>query len=326
MRFSIIVPIYKVEKYIKRCTLSLINQSFSDFEIIFIDDASPDKSLEILKNTLNSIPDFKNYKILRHSINKGLPAARNTGLAIAKGEYIVHCDSDDFVETDMLAQYDTAIKKYNADIVWCDFYLSEQNSERIIIQPDYLSSREAVLGILGGQMKYNVWNKAINHNLYLNNNITFPEGHSMGEDMTIIKLFLHADKIAHISLPLYHYFRVNSNSISISYSNKNINDILYNVNLITDYINHFNDQELSNYLNYFKLSTKLPFLVNCNKNGYLLWHNIYSESNKYIRENPYFSLHAKILQFLAYKNLYPLLKIYNFIVYSILYKLIYKNA
>ena len=104
-RVSIITPIFKVRNFIERCVCSLFEQTLQDVEYIFVDDASPDDSIEILKSCIERYPERKaQVTILTHEQNKGLPAARNTGLAVATGEYVFHCDSDDFVETDMLEE------------------------------------------------------------------------------------------------------------------------------------------------------------------------------------------------------------------------------
>lgn len=159
-KVSVIIPVYKVEKFIGRCVKSLMEQTLQDVEYIFVDDASPDGSIVILRNVLADYPERSNHvKILTHTENKGLPAARNTGLSVAQGEYIFHCDSDDFVEVNMLEQLYHKVTETDVDIVWCDWYLTFENSERYMKQPAYNTPLEALKAMLGGAMKYNVWNK-----------------------------------------------------------------------------------------------------------------------------------------------------------------------
>ena len=157
---SVIVPIYNVEKFIARCVKSLMEQSLDRVEYIFIDDATPDNSIVILKEVLSYYPQRSLHcQIIKHEKNNGLPAARNTGLSLAKGQYIFHCDSDDFVEHDMLKfMYEKAVET-QADIVWSDWYLSYGTKERYMYQPEYESAYLALKGLLAGEMKYNVWNK-----------------------------------------------------------------------------------------------------------------------------------------------------------------------
>ena len=98
IKVSVIVPIYEVERYIERCARSLFEQTMlSGIEFIFVDDCTPDYSIEILHNTLKEYPEREaQVTILTHSANKGLAAARKTGVRAARGEYISHCDSDDW--------------------------------------------------------------------------------------------------------------------------------------------------------------------------------------------------------------------------------------
>jgi glycosyltransferase involved in cell wall biosynthesis len=122
-KISIIIPVFRVEKYIERCVRSLFEQTLDDIEYIFINDCTPDNSMMILSNLIEQYPYRKSQvKIIHHTINKGVSAARNAGLKTATGEYIIHCDSDDWVEKDMYESlYDKAIAE-DADMVGCDFY------------------------------------------------------------------------------------------------------------------------------------------------------------------------------------------------------------
>lgn len=95
-KVSVIVPIYNVSRFIKRCVESLFNQTLDDVEFIFVNDCTPDDSIDILKKVIADYPD-RNTMIINHEVNKGLPAARNTGLKAASGDYIFHCDSDDLL-------------------------------------------------------------------------------------------------------------------------------------------------------------------------------------------------------------------------------------
>lgn len=236
-KVSVIIPIFRVEKFIERCAISLFEQTLDSIEYIFVDDTTPDKSIEILTDVLERYPQRKpQVTILRHDVNKGLPAARNSGLSVAGGEYVFHCDSDDYLESNALEQMLNVAEKTDSDIVWCDYYLSFSMNERIMVQPNYSNSQEAIKGMLSGTMKYNVWNKLAKRRLYVDNSISFPAGHSMGEDMTMIKLFAHAKKVAYINAPLYHYIRLNTDAMTQSYSERKIADIEFNVAQTLDYL------------------------------------------------------------------------------------------
>ena len=162
MKVSVIIPIYNVKSFIGRCATTLMQQTLDEVEYIFVNDATPDESMDVLKSTLQQYPErLQQVKILTHEINKGLPEARNTGLKIATGKYIYHCDSDDFMEPDTLKQlYETA-ERENADYVWCDYFIVQENENIQKRQPDYANAEQALKRVLCGDMVYNVWNKLV---------------------------------------------------------------------------------------------------------------------------------------------------------------------
>ena len=142
-KVSVISPIFKVRNFIERCACSLFEQTLKDVEYIFVDDASPDDSIDIVKACIERYPERKEQvRILVHEQNQGLPAARNTGLAVAAGEYVFHCDSDDFVEREMLEEMYNAAKAQDTDIVYCDFYLSFEKNERYMSNPVYETAED----------------------------------------------------------------------------------------------------------------------------------------------------------------------------------------
>lgn len=325
-KVSVIVPIYKVEKFIKHCTETLFKQTMREVEYIFVNDATPDKSMEILNNVLIDFPERKpNVHILSHEKNKGLPTARNTGLAIAKGDYIFHCDSDDFVESSMLEDMYTKAVEKNADIVWSDWYLSYKNSERYMGQPNYETPLVALKSMLSGGMKFNVWNKLVKQRLYTDNNISFPDEYGMGEDMTMIMLFSCARKVAYIPKAYYHYVKLNAEAFSQTYSAKHLVELKYNVQRIADYIQAKYGCELEKELAFFKLETKFPFLISDGSNGkYQLWKSWYPEANKYIMANKHVSLRSRTVQWLAWKGQWWLVRLYYQVVIKLIYSVFYR--
>lgn len=316
---SAIIPIYNVAPYIERCTRALMEQTLKDVEFIFVDDASPDDSVGILKGILQEYPQ-RNVRILTHEHNKGLPAARNTGIVAATGEYIWHCDSDDWPEPDMLESLYNAAKEADADIAYCDFYLDYGNRRRYMVTPDYTSAKEMLeQGFLVGLMKYNVWNKLIRRSLY--QGITFPEGHSMGEDMTIISLAVHAQRVIRVPRPLYHYFKLNDKAFSNTFSSKHLEDIRYNVDRIWPGLGGVPQLEKM----FFKLNIKLPFLLSGSHAQYKLWREWFPESNAYIERNKLLPARTRKVQVWARQGLWPLVWLYAFAVNRIYYGLIIRK-
>ena len=103
MKVSVLVPVYGVEKYIERCARSLFEQTYSDLEYVFVNDCTPDQSIEILKKVMAEYPQRKNaVKIVNHAKNRGLAAARNTAYDNATGDFVTIVDSDDWLEWDAL--------------------------------------------------------------------------------------------------------------------------------------------------------------------------------------------------------------------------------
>lgn len=324
-KVSVIIPIYKVEKFIERCARSLMEQTLKDVEYIFVDDASPDGSISVLQKVLADYPERINYvRILTHTENKGLPAARNTGLAVAQGEYIFHCDSDDFVERDMLGQLYSKAIKTDADIVWCDWYLTFENSERYMKQPDYATPLEALKAMLGGAMKYNVWNKLIRRSLYVENEITFPAGYGMGEDMTIILLFAYAKEVVYFPHAFYHYVKLNTNAFSQTYSKRHLLELQHNVTTITNKLETLFGNTLEQEIAFLKLEAKFPFLFSNDKEKRKLWDEWYPEANRYILHNRNISVRSRLIQWCAWKHLKVIVNIYRWLLNKIVYGIIYK--
>lgn len=323
IKVSVIVPVYKVELFVERCIRSLMEQTLQEVEFIIIDDCSPDNSLAIIKNVINDYPT-RIVRIISHPINQGLPAARNTGLKIATGEYIFHCDSDDWVEPDMFSELYTKAKSCDVDIVWCDWFLTYRKSERYMKQPCYNSPIEAIKGMLNGTMKYNVWNKLVRRNLYVLNDITFPTGYGMGEDMTMIRLFSCAQKVLYVPKGFYHYVKLNSEAFSQTYSEKHLLELRHNVQETLSYLFKKYRNSLAVEYEFFKLDVKYPFLISDDKNKYAIWQSWYPESNKYIWLNNKVSIRRRILQLLASKGQYWLIFLYYKLVYKFIYGIIYR--
>ena len=213
-KLSVIIPIFGVEKYIERCIHSLLQQTLDQIEFIFVDDCSKDNSINILNETITKYPNrIKDIKIVRTPFNNGLPQARKFGLQYATGDYIIHCDSDDWIELNMYETlYREAIQN-NLDIVSCDYYESTEDSDIIFTAKGNTTTLERYLSdIISLNIAVSVWNKLIKRTLY-EEKLIHPT-QNMGEDLVlIIQLIFRSKRIGHINKPLYHYYS-NPNSIS----------------------------------------------------------------------------------------------------------------
>lgn len=325
-KVSVIIPIYNVENFIAKCAASLFEQTLTDIEYIFVDDATPDHSMEVLRQVLNNYPNRQTQvKIIAHDKNKGLPAARNTGLEIASGEYIFHCDSDDFVELDMLEQlYNNAVET-QADIVWCDWFLTFEENERYMKQPFFSTSLEALKAMLGGGMKYNVWNKLVKRSLYKENGIVFPSGYGMGEDMTMMMLFAYAKKVKYVPKAFYHYIKFNTTAFTHDISEKHLESLQYNVQRLSKFIKENFGHELDKELAFLKLEAKFPFLVvGSSHKLYYLWQEWFPEANSYIWQNRNISFRSKFIQWCASKKIFIIVRLHYYCVIKLIYGIIYR--
>lgn len=326
MKISVIVPIYNVETFIERCVKSLMRQTLDEVEFIFVNDATPDKSMDVLMQTLELFPEKKEcVKIFEHYRNKGLPAARNTGLKVATGKYVYHCDSDDFIESDTLRKlYDIAEEK-NADYVWCDYYISSKKGSQYKAQREYPDVDQALRGMLRGDMIYNVWNKLVRRDLYDSNGIVFPDGHAMGEDMTMIMLLACASKVAFVHYGGYHYVTTNPGALTKKYSDeRSIKDLEYNIGRTSEFITEKFGNRYCYETNCFKLNLKWFFLAfNSDIKSYKIWYGCFPEANVDIfRQNV--SLRVKLVEWCASKRLFWLVKLHYLLIIKLFYALIGK--
>lgn len=317
-KVSVIIPIYKVEAFIERCATTLMEQTLREVEYIFVDDATPDRSMQVLEEVIARYPERKDQvRIVHHETNKGLPAARNTGLALATGEYIFHCDSDDYVELPMLEELYHAAKTQKADIVWCDWYLTFAENERYMKQPYFNTPMEALKAMLSGGMKYNVWNKLVHRSLYIDNHIEFPAGYGMGEDMTMMILFAHAKKVTYLPKAYYHYVKTNTNAFSQTYSERHLQELQHNVARIVNYMDGMFSEDIAQELAFFKLDVKLPFLI---AGQFARWESWYPEANKYILQNKTVSTRTRYIQWLAAKKQYWLVSLYSWVLNNLVHR------
>lgn len=302
-----------------------MQQTLREVEFIFVDDASPDGSRSVLEGVLSRYPE-RNVQVLTHAENKGLPAARNTGLAVAKGEYVWHCDSDDWPEPEMLEEMYAAALRERADFVYCDFWMQFESGARYMSTPDYTDPEQMVKeGFLAGRMKYNVWNKLVRRDLYVKSGVRFPGGYGMGEDMTIILLALHAPRVARVPKALYHYVKLNTQAFSNTFSERHLTDIQYNAGRILNELETWEADNKELYINFFKLNIKLPFLLSGDRAQYRLWKAWYPEANRDICKNRHLPLRTRMVQWLAAKGLFPLVSLYAFGVNKLFYGLRFRR-
>lgn len=216
--FSIIVPVYNVEKYLDKCLASISEQTFKEFECIVVDDGSPDNSNDIIDRYVNKDQRFK----VIHQKNMGISAARNAGLAIAQGDYIAFVDSDDYISNEYLEKFALKIANTDADIVICGFIDVFKDSQKTVCF-EAPSTEVIKQNILADIWPSYPWNKC--YKKYLFENIRFPVGKIFEDLLTIPEVCLNAHKIVCIPEKLYYYNRQNLNSITSNLSTEKRYDV-----------------------------------------------------------------------------------------------------
>lgn len=232
---SIITPVCNTEKYLLKCLDSIKNQTFSDFEVILIDDGSSDSSPKILDDYAKNDSRFKVF----HKKNEGVTKARKDGISYASGEYIAWVDSDDWIEETHLEQLYKAVTENDADICVCNFVKESQNGitkyEEIIddLAKPFVSliEKETCRGTL--------WTKIAKKALFTENDVFPPESIHCWEDVIIsANIYYHSQKTVHIPIYTYHVNNMNQNSITRSKQNseKNMHDKI-------DVVRYFEENE-----------------------------------------------------------------------------------
>ena len=207
---SLIVPIYGVESYIEQCARSVLGQTYPRMEFIFVNDGTKDRSMDVLSRVLEDFPG-KCVKIVNKE-NAGLPLARKSGLEVATGEYVMHVDADDWIESDAVARLVEKALETGADLVYCDFWKEYANRSKLDHERLYtVETKARWMKRLYDDGAYGyVWCKFAKRSLYEG---IFAPRFNMHEDIIFsTQLIFRATKIAQLSVPLIHYRRTNYSS------------------------------------------------------------------------------------------------------------------
>ena len=310
---SICVPVYGVESYIEQCCRSLFQQSYDRLEYIFVDDYSKDRSIDVLLKVLEDYPHRKQQvKIIHHAVNKGLSATRNTAMDAATGEYVMHVDSDDYLETDAVKLSVEKALETHADMVVFDMkivYLdktvyasSNASSDRMKYLHDIIR-RDCSVCVCGALYK---------RSLYTSNHIRAIDGLNYGEDyVTKPKLVYYSAKIVALPLPLYNYVKYNTSSYTQLVTRKSIQDILSAVNILLTFFKE--KSHVDRALDYdtiereLKIRNKIFLLEYCSGSDRTYIQRLFPEVNGQDTE---MALKHRIVWTLSCHHLFALLNFY----------------
>jgi glycosyltransferase, group 2 family protein len=221
MKVSIIIPIFKVEKYIKRCLESVVSQDYSDIECILVNDCSPDDSFSIAKDFVDNYTGHVSFSLVSHNINKGLSEARNTGINRSKGDYIYFLDSDDAIPYDAISTLVKTAVDYNLpEIVYgrtigvqFDGSHSEVDSPNL---KSFIGNENILLGNLNNEWTRIACNKLIRKDLFFTHKTYFEPGLLNEDELWSFEVSTYINSLIFCDKVTYLYYVGDTNSITRS--------------------------------------------------------------------------------------------------------------
>jgi len=224
-KISVIVALYNVEYFVQKTLESLFNQTQDKVQYIIIDDGSTDDTLKIVTEAIDKFP-YKQDVILISRENKGVSYSRQQGIDLASGDYIIHLDGDDTVESNWLSTlYQKAIDS-NADITICDYSLELSNLTKVIEQ--YFDFNDPIKALLNNRIQGFLWNKLIARELIFQNGVSFDRNTSYLEDFLFcLQCFILTDKIVYIDKALINYNKRNMKSITSTVDENKVIELDY---------------------------------------------------------------------------------------------------
>ena len=244
--FSIILPIYNVEAYMERCIKSILNQDFSDYEIILVDDGSTDNCPKMCDEYLNR----EKFKVV-HKTNGGLSSARNAGLEVASGRYVFFLDSDDYIENNALQVLYESLNKNNVDVIKFNYRIQPSKNEVIsTLKPGLYKGaqiREDVLSLAlknSGQFTMNAWSHIYSMDFLKKTGLCFTSEREVGSEDYLFnfEMFLRAESLLCIRDVLYNY-DYREGSLTKRYRNNLINQYQKLYQLMFDLAERYNANE-----------------------------------------------------------------------------------
>ena len=242
-KVSILVPVYKSSAYIEKCAISLLNQTFEDIEYIFVNDATPDDSIEKLKRIIEQYPNRKNkIEIINHLSNRGSAAAKNSAIDASNGDYLSFVDSDDYIEPEMIEVLLNKALEEDADVVVSNLIIEFENKSFIFNDIIYDKPEDNFIHMmLHKETSSSMCNKLVKSSFYKRIDCRVPDNLNYCEDWHIMtRVYFFANKIVKTNQALYHYIQHNANSITKSIDRMHFENIIQFWNLLEDFLKEQN--------------------------------------------------------------------------------------
>lgn len=309
IKVSILVPFYKVEKFVGRCVESLFTQTYKNIEYIFVNDCTPDESMEVINGMIEKYGVASQCKMIVHNQNQGISASRNDCLDNMTGDYFLFIDSDDYIDQNMVELLVEAAKKENADISGCGYI--EEYADHSVEHPQVYSNNhiEMMRAITLLTIKGVMWKLLVRSTIVTEHRdeVRFIPDRNMVDDyLFCCQIFFYAKRFAEVNRCMYHWIQYNPNN----YTHTTVFAVESQAAAIRKTEEFYRKKGVydivKNELMQRKFISKLPLLFDEECIDVIRWRNLFPESNNVWKKMD-FSLGNRVLFMLAQSPLYSLI-------------------
>jgi len=276
-KVSVIVPVYNTSRYIEKCCRSLFGQTLDSIQYIFVDDGSDDDSIETVKRVLSDYPQRSTQvTFVNLPTNKGVGSARRAGVEHATGDYIIHCDSDDWVESDAYQLMVEKATDSEADVVTCGYSIDTELGDIKKVVPAYVKDVNLTFDI--GPQTGSLFLKLIRREFIVQNRLQVPENIDWGEDLCMsLEALLLCNKVVSVGKPLYHYVQ-HVDSVTHTVTKEKCLSLVKCGHIVEEFLKDNNlENRYSFQLNWLKFQLKQYLLVFPQTRDLELWKSFYPE-------------------------------------------------
>lgn len=287
IKVSILVPFYNVENYVGRCVESLFTQTYPNIEYVFVNDCTPDRSMEVVHEYIDKYNVASKCKVIVHEQNKGISTSRNDCLDNMTGDYFLFIDSDDYIDSDMVELLVKAAVREDADIAGCG-YVEEYTDHSVEHSQKYTNNHDEMLkAITLLTIKGVMWKLLVRSTIVTTHRdeVRFIPDRNMVDDyLFCCQIFYYAQRFASVDRCMYHWIQYNPNN----YTHTTIFAVESQAAAIRKVEEFYNEKGVINIVNEElrkrKFISKLPLLLDKNCIDVKRWRSLFPESNDVWRE------------------------------------------
>lgn len=313
IKVSILVPFYKVEDYVGRCVESLFTQTYKNIEYVFVNDCTPDKSMEVINEMIDKYGVSSQCKMIVHDRNQGISASRNDCLDNMTGDYFLFIDSDDYIDNDMVELLVEAAVKENADISGCG-YIEEYADHSVEHPQNYTNNHDEMMrAITLLTIKGVMWKLLVRSTIVTEHRdeVRFIPDRNMVDDyLFCCQLFYYAKRFASVDRCMYHWIQYNPNN----YTHTTVFAVESQAAAIRKTEDFYREKGVCDVvkteLMKRKFISKLPLLFDKDCYDVIRWRNLFPESNDVWKDMD-FSLGNRILFLWAKSPFYRLISLFK---------------